>query len=63
MTWHELFTALEHADPASEVVVLYRPAGGTRGVRPGGPICTALAEIDPNAESQADVVKIGGVPR
>jgi hypothetical protein len=29
MTWHELFTALERADPASEVVVvLYRPAGG-----------------------------------
>jgi hypothetical protein len=25
MTWHELFTALERADPASEmVVVLYR---------------------------------------
>src|SRR5262249_53319637 len=22
MTWHELFTALEHADPASEVVVV-----------------------------------------
>jgi hypothetical protein len=28
MTWHELFTALEHADPASAVVVLYRPTGG-----------------------------------
>jgi hypothetical protein len=28
MTWHELFTALEHADPASEVVVvLYRLRG------------------------------------
>ena len=28
MTWHELFTALERADPASEiVVVLYRLQG------------------------------------
>ena len=28
MTWHELYTALEHADPASEVlVVLYRLQG------------------------------------
>jgi hypothetical protein len=28
MTWHELFTALERADPASEVVVvLYRLRG------------------------------------
>ncbi len=28
MTWHELYTALEHADPASEVVVvLYRLRG------------------------------------
>jgi hypothetical protein len=28
MTWHELFTALEHVDPASEVVVvLYRLQG------------------------------------
>jgi hypothetical protein len=28
MTWHELYTALEHADPASEVlVVLYRWQG------------------------------------
>jgi len=36
MTWHELFTALERADPASEIVVVVPPAGGTRGVRPGG---------------------------
>jgi hypothetical protein len=27
MTWHELFTVLERADPASEVVVLYRLRG------------------------------------
>jgi hypothetical protein len=28
MTWHELYTALERADPASEVVVvLYRVQG------------------------------------
>ncbi len=28
MTWHELYTALEYADPASEVlVVLYRLQG------------------------------------
>jgi hypothetical protein len=31
MTWHELYTALEHADPASEVlVVLYQLNGTSR---------------------------------
>ncbi|MDQ3960342.1 MAG: hypothetical protein M3255_08740 [Pseudomonadota bacterium] len=31
MTWHELSTALEHADPASEVlVVLYQLNGTSR---------------------------------
>ena len=29
MTWHELFTALERADPASEVVVVLFTNDGT----------------------------------
>jgi hypothetical protein len=43
MTWHELYTALERADPASEVlVVVYR--------RQGAPEVFALEEAQDTGE-------------